>query len=72
MYRFLNVLVLLLSSTIAEIGDYDDATDEDFLCMNKFLPYQEKVKERIMELHCRHQYVFFSLFIVTKLNNESN
>lgn len=61
MYCFLNVLVFLLSSTIAEIGDYDDVADQNFLRMNKFLPYQEKVKERIMELHCRHQYVSFFL-----------
>lgn len=70
MYRFLYVLVFLLSSTIAEIGDYDDVADKNFLRVNKFLPYQEKVKEKIMELHCRHQYVSFSLFSVAKLNNE--
>ncbi|CAK6956273.1 FERM%2C ARHGEF and pleckstrin domain-containing protein 2 isoform X1 [Scomber scombrus] len=38
----------------SEIGDYDDVADRDFLRMNKLLPYQEKVQEGIMELHCRH------------------
>ncbi len=41
-------------STTAEIGDYDDVADRDFLRVNKLLPYQEKVQERIMELHRRH------------------
>ncbi|XP_056894720.1 FERM, ARHGEF and pleckstrin domain-containing protein 2 isoform X1 [Takifugu flavidus] len=51
-----NTGALLVSHLVqAEIGDYDDVADMNFLCMNKFLPYQEKVKERIMELHCRHQ-----------------
>lgn len=38
----------------AEIGDYDDVTDRDYLRTNKLLPYQEKVQEKIMELHRRH------------------
>uniref|UniRef100_A0A8D2ZKR1 FERM, ARH/RhoGEF and pleckstrin domain protein 2 n=1 Tax=Scophthalmus maximus TaxID=52904 RepID=A0A8D2ZKR1_SCOMX len=38
----------------SEIGDYDDVADGDFLRNNKLLPYQEKVQERIMELHRRH------------------
>uniref|UniRef100_H2U0E3 FERM, ARHGEF and pleckstrin domain-containing protein 2 n=1 Tax=Takifugu rubripes TaxID=31033 RepID=H2U0E3_TAKRU len=53
-----NTGALLVSHLVqgrSEIGDYDDVADMNFLCMNKFLPYQEKVKERIMELHCRHQ-----------------
>lgn len=29
--------------------------------MNRLLPYQEKVQERIMELHRRHLYVCFPL-----------
>lgn len=40
--------------TTAEIGDYDDAADQEFLRANKLLPYQDKVQERIMELHRRH------------------
>lgn len=52
--------LFLLSSIAAEMGDYDDVADRDFLRMHKFLPYQEKVQERIVELHCRHQYVSFS------------
>ncbi|KAK5869290.1 hypothetical protein PBY51_024020 [Eleginops maclovinus] len=38
----------------SEIGDYDDGADRDFLRTTKLLPYQEKVQERIMELHRRH------------------
>ncbi len=38
----------------AEIGDYDDIADSEFLKMNKLLPYQERVQEKIMELHRRH------------------
>lgn len=38
----------------AEIGDYDDAADCDYLRANKLLPYQDKVQEKIMELHQRH------------------
>uniref|UniRef100_H3CC68 FERM, ARHGEF and pleckstrin domain-containing protein 2 n=1 Tax=Tetraodon nigroviridis TaxID=99883 RepID=H3CC68_TETNG len=51
-----NTGALLVSHLVqAEMGDYDDVADRDFLRMHKFLPYQEKVQERIMELHCRHQ-----------------
>ncbi|XP_017280689.1 FERM, ARHGEF and pleckstrin domain-containing protein 2 isoform X1 [Kryptolebias marmoratus] len=38
----------------SEIGDYDDVADREFLRANKLLPYQDKVQEKIMELHCRH------------------
>lgn len=38
----------------AEIGDYDELADRDFLRMNKLLPYQDKVQEAIVELHRRH------------------
>ncbi|XP_041646781.1 FERM, ARHGEF and pleckstrin domain-containing protein 2 isoform X2 [Cheilinus undulatus] len=50
-----NTGALLASHIVqSEIGDYDDVADRDFLRMNKLLPYQEKVQERIMELHRRH------------------
>nr|XP_020465645.1 FERM, RhoGEF and pleckstrin domain-containing protein 2 isoform X1 [Monopterus albus]XP_020465647.1 FERM, RhoGEF and pleckstrin domain-containing protein 2 isoform X1 [Monopterus albus] len=50
-----NTGALLASHVVqSEIGDYDDVADRDFLRMNKLLPYQEKVQERIMELHHRH------------------
>ncbi|XP_058493843.1 FERM, ARHGEF and pleckstrin domain-containing protein 2 isoform X3 [Solea solea] len=50
-----NTGALLASHLVqSEIGDYDDAADGDFLRTNKLLPYQEKVEERIMELHRRH------------------
>ncbi|XP_076582782.1 FERM, ARHGEF and pleckstrin domain-containing protein 2 isoform X1 [Chaetodon auriga] len=50
-----NTGALLASHLVqSEIGDYDDAADRDFLRTNKLLPYQEKVQERIMELHRRH------------------
>ncbi|XP_039984175.1 FERM, ARHGEF and pleckstrin domain-containing protein 2 isoform X2 [Xiphias gladius] len=50
-----NTGALLASHLVqSEIGDYDDVADRDFLRMNKLLPYQEKVEERIMELHRKH------------------
>lgn len=38
----------------AEIGDYDDIADREFLKMNKLLPYQDSVQEKIVELHRRN------------------
>ncbi|XP_029355691.1 FERM, ARHGEF and pleckstrin domain-containing protein 2 isoform X2 [Echeneis naucrates] len=50
-----NTGALLASHLVqSEIGDYDDVADKDFLRMNKLLPYQDKVQDRIMELHRRH------------------
>uniref|UniRef100_A0A3Q3W424 Uncharacterized protein n=1 Tax=Mola mola TaxID=94237 RepID=A0A3Q3W424_MOLML len=49
-----NTGALLVSHLVQEIGDYDDVADRDFLRINKLLPYQEKVQERIMEFHRRH------------------
>ncbi|XP_019936556.2 FERM, ARHGEF and pleckstrin domain-containing protein 2 isoform X2 [Paralichthys olivaceus] len=50
-----NTAALLASHLVqSEIGDYDDMADRDYLRGNKLLPYQEKVQERIMELHRRH------------------
>ncbi|KAM4628968.1 FERM, ARHGEF and pleckstrin domain-containing protein 2 isoform 2-T3 [Polymixia lowei] len=50
-----NTGALLASHLVqSEIGDYDDVADRDYLRLNKLLPYQEKVQERIMELHRRH------------------
>ncbi|XP_028259179.1 FERM, ARHGEF and pleckstrin domain-containing protein 2 isoform X2 [Parambassis ranga] len=50
-----NTGALLASHLVqSEIGDYDDVADRDFLRINKLLPYQENVQERIMELHRRH------------------
>ncbi|XP_037625538.1 FERM, ARHGEF and pleckstrin domain-containing protein 2 isoform X1 [Sebastes umbrosus] len=50
-----NTGALLASHLVqSEIGDYDDVADRDYLRMTKLLPYQEKVEERIMELHRRH------------------
>ncbi|KAK2835981.1 hypothetical protein Q5P01_016465 [Channa striata] len=50
-----NTGALLASHLVqSEIGDYDDVADSDFLRMTKLLPYQQKVQERIMELHRRH------------------
>ncbi|XP_035508944.1 FERM, ARHGEF and pleckstrin domain-containing protein 2 [Morone saxatilis] len=50
-----NTGALLASHLVqSEIGDYDDVADRDFLRVNKLLPYQEKVQEKIMELHRRH------------------
>ncbi|XP_035997470.1 FERM, ARHGEF and pleckstrin domain-containing protein 2 isoform X2 [Fundulus heteroclitus] len=51
-----NTGALLASHLLqSEIGDYDDgAVDREFLRANQLLPYQDKVQERIMELHRRH------------------
>ncbi|XP_059416442.1 FERM, ARHGEF and pleckstrin domain-containing protein 2-like isoform X1 [Carassius carassius] len=50
-----NTAALLASHLVqSEIGDYDDIADREFLKINKLLPYQERVQEKIMELHRRH------------------
>ncbi|KAJ7986697.1 hypothetical protein DPEC_G00342580 [Dallia pectoralis] len=50
-----NTATLLASHLVqSEIGDYDDVADGDFLRLNKLLPNQERLQERIMELHRRH------------------
>uniref|UniRef100_A0AAZ3QP44 FERM, ARHGEF and pleckstrin domain-containing protein 2 n=1 Tax=Oncorhynchus tshawytscha TaxID=74940 RepID=A0AAZ3QP44_ONCTS len=50
-----NTASLLASHLLqSEIGDYDDMADRDFLKLNKLLPNQERIQERIMELHYRH------------------
>lgn len=50
-----NTGALLASHLVqSEIGDYDEEADRDFLRLNKLLPYQDRVHERIMELHRRH------------------
>ncbi|XP_075882661.1 FERM, ARHGEF and pleckstrin domain-containing protein 2 isoform X2 [Nelusetta ayraudi] len=50
-----NTAALLASHLVqSEIGDYDDGADHDYLRANKLLPHQEKVQEKIMELHRRH------------------
>uniref|UniRef100_A0A8K9V696 FERM, ARHGEF and pleckstrin domain-containing protein 2 n=1 Tax=Oncorhynchus mykiss TaxID=8022 RepID=A0A8K9V696_ONCMY len=50
-----NTASLLASHLLqSEIGDYDDLADRDFLKLNKLLPNQERIQERIMELHYRH------------------
>uniref|UniRef100_A0A671SVG0 FERM, ARHGEF and pleckstrin domain-containing protein 2 n=1 Tax=Sinocyclocheilus anshuiensis TaxID=1608454 RepID=A0A671SVG0_9TELE len=50
-----NTAALLASHLVqSEIGDYDDIADREFLKINKLLPYEERVQEKIMELHRRH------------------
>ncbi|XP_046893251.1 FERM, ARHGEF and pleckstrin domain-containing protein 2 [Hypomesus transpacificus] len=50
-----NTGALLASHLLqSEIGDYDDMADRDFLRVNKLLPYQDKVQDRIIELHSKH------------------
>uniref|UniRef100_A0A671SW89 FERM, RhoGEF and pleckstrin domain-containing protein 2-like n=1 Tax=Sinocyclocheilus anshuiensis TaxID=1608454 RepID=A0A671SW89_9TELE len=47
-----NTAALLASHLVqSEIGDYDDIADREFLKINKLLPYEERVQEKIMELH---------------------
>uniref|UniRef100_A0A8C9S3H2 FERM, ARH/RhoGEF and pleckstrin domain protein 2 n=1 Tax=Scleropages formosus TaxID=113540 RepID=A0A8C9S3H2_SCLFO len=50
-----NTTALLISHLVqSEIGDYDDMADREFLKLNKLLPQQEQVQEKIMEFHRRH------------------
>uniref|UniRef100_A0AAR2LJT2 FERM, ARHGEF and pleckstrin domain-containing protein 2 n=1 Tax=Pygocentrus nattereri TaxID=42514 RepID=A0AAR2LJT2_PYGNA len=50
-----NTAALLASHLVqSEIGDYDDVADREFLKLNKLLPHQEHLHEKIMELHRRH------------------
>ncbi|XP_061097117.1 FERM, ARHGEF and pleckstrin domain-containing protein 2-like isoform X2 [Conger conger] len=50
-----NTAALLASHLVqSEIGDYDEMADREFLKVNKLLPNQERVQEKIMELHRRH------------------
>ncbi|XP_077463520.1 FERM, ARHGEF and pleckstrin domain-containing protein 2 isoform X2 [Stigmatopora argus] len=50
-----NTGALLASHLVqSEIGDYDAAADQDFLMNNKLLPYQEKVREAIVDYHRRN------------------
>lgn len=49
------VFVVSLSlSLLAEIGDYDDVADREYLKLTKLLPHQEELQEKIMEFHRRH------------------
>lgn len=36
------------------MGDYDDLADRDFLKLNKLLPNQDDLQEKIMDFHRRH------------------
>ena len=38
----------------AEIGDYDELADRDYLRLNTLLPYQDKVQDHVMDFHRRH------------------
>ncbi|XP_056606724.1 FERM, ARHGEF and pleckstrin domain-containing protein 2 isoform X2 [Triplophysa dalaica] len=50
-----NTAALLVSHLVqSDIGDYDDMADREFLKMNKLLPYQDRLQEKIMELHRRN------------------
>eukprot|EP00079_Xenopus_tropicalis_P021716 XP_012813173.1 PREDICTED: FERM, RhoGEF and pleckstrin domain-containing protein 1 isoform X3 [Xenopus tropicalis] len=46
---------LLISHIVqSEIGDFDEAGDQDHLQKNKYMPQQEPLEEKIMELHRNH------------------
>ncbi|KAI4889002.1 hypothetical protein NFI96_019103 [Prochilodus magdalenae] len=50
-----NTAALMASHLVqSEIGDYDDVADREFLKLNKLVPHQEHLQEKIMELHRRH------------------
>ncbi|XP_041438343.1 FERM, ARHGEF and pleckstrin domain-containing protein 1-like [Xenopus laevis] len=46
---------LLISHIVqSEIGDFDEAGDQEHLLKNKYMPQQEPLEEKIMELHRNH------------------
>ncbi|XP_036376568.1 FERM, ARHGEF and pleckstrin domain-containing protein 2 [Megalops cyprinoides] len=50
-----NTAALIASHLVqSEIGDYDDIADREYLKMNKVVPKQEKLQEKIMDFHRRH------------------
>ncbi|KAJ8418612.1 hypothetical protein AAFF_G00001110 [Aldrovandia affinis] len=50
-----NTAALIASHLVqSEIGDYDDMADREFLKLNKVQSNQERIQEKIMELHRRH------------------
>ncbi|XP_041440216.1 FERM, ARHGEF and pleckstrin domain-containing protein 1 isoform X2 [Xenopus laevis] len=46
---------LLISHIVqSEIGDFDEAGDQEHLLKNKYMPQQEPLEEKVMELHQNH------------------
>ncbi|XP_053563799.1 FERM, ARHGEF and pleckstrin domain-containing protein 1 [Bombina bombina] len=46
---------LLISHIVqSEIGDFDEALDHEHLAKNKYMPQQDALVEKIMELHLNH------------------
>ncbi|XP_069474214.1 FERM, ARHGEF and pleckstrin domain-containing protein 2 isoform X2 [Ambystoma mexicanum] len=50
-----NTAALIISHLLqSEIGDYDELGDREHLTINRYLPQQETVQEKIIEFHQKH------------------
>lgn len=43
-----------LSFSVAEIGDFDEASDREHLAKNKYIPQQDALEDKIVEFHHNH------------------
>ena len=43
-----------LSFFVAEIGDFDEASDREHLAKNKYIPQQDALEDKIVEFHHNH------------------
>lgn len=39
---------------VAEIGDFDEASDREHLAKNKYIPQQDALEDKIVEFHHNH------------------
>lgn len=46
--------VFFLCSLVAEIGDFDEASDREHLAKNKYIPQQDALEDKIVEFHHNH------------------
>lgn len=45
---------LFLPFFVAEIGDFDEASDREHLAKNKYIPQQDALEDKIVEFHHNH------------------
>lgn len=46
--------VFFLCFLVAEIGDFDEASDREHLAKNKYIPQQDALEDKIVEFHHNH------------------
>lgn len=46
--------VFFLCVLVAEIGDFDEASDREHLAKNKYIPQQDALEDKIVEYHHNH------------------